>query len=217
MARTRQRATVTGSISARSTLLYATCLAIAGFGFLCFTSPLVMLIGFVALISYVGVYTYSKRITAFSTLIGTVPGAASLLAGYAAATGHLDGIALLLFIIMATWQTAHFYSISLFRLTDYQAAGLPVWPIRHGIGPTQKYILLFIVLFLASNVAFSVVGHTGYTYVLIMGVLSLYWASIGLRQLARLPSDKWGKRLFKISLLVMTAFSCLLALSPILP
>src|SRR5262249_4458865 len=122
MARTQKRALVTHEISVAAALLFAIALGAAGFVVLSRTNPLTVAVGPTAIITYVIFYGWARRHSVHGTLVGTIPGAASLVAGYTAATGRLDTAAWLLFAIMVVWQMAHFYSIATYRLADYKAA-----------------------------------------------------------------------------------------------
>jgi len=56
-------------------------------------------------------------------LIGALPGATPPLIGWAAACGHLDGNAWLLFAIVFLWQLPHFMAIVWMYREDYARAG----------------------------------------------------------------------------------------------
>ncbi|HEX5394881.1 MAG TPA: protoheme IX farnesyltransferase, partial [Candidatus Saccharimonadales bacterium] len=112
MSRTRNRALPAGKVSPAAGLVFGLLLGAAGFWALSFTNALTMAIIAVGYIGYVVAYGWSKRHTVYSTLIGTVPGGASLVAGYTAVTGSLDRAAAILFVIMLAWQMVHFYAIA---------------------------------------------------------------------------------------------------------
>ena len=63
------------------------------------------LLGAIALLLYVLVYTPLKRRTAFSTIVGAIPGAMPPLMGWTAVTGTLDAGGLALFAVLFTWFT----------------------------------------------------------------------------------------------------------------
>jgi heme o synthase len=217
MARTKKRATVTGEISGTAALIYATCLGTLGFGVLWYTNVLVIGLGLGALFGYVILYGIAKRTTIFGTLVGTLPGAASLVAGYVAVTYRLDLGALLLFLIMASWQMPHFYAIAMRRFDDYKAAGLMVWPVKRGIVSTKRQIILFVAVFLIANIVLGLTGYTGYTYSAVIGGLGLYWLWRGLRGLQRTDNQQWARGMFGLSLIILLSLSVMLALAPLLP
>ena len=134
MVRTRNRALAKGVISLKSPVSYATILGIAGMALLCAaTNLLTVVITLAGLVIYVVVYSlYMKRSSVYSTLIGSLAGAAPPLAGYCAVTGSFDLGALILLSIFTLWQMPHCYAIAVYRLDDYTAAGIPVLPVKHG-------------------------------------------------------------------------------------
>jgi heme o synthase len=73
-------------------------------------------------------YTPLKRVTPVCTVVGAVAGAAPPLIGWAAARGHLDPRAWLLFAIVFLWQFPHFMSIAWMYREDYARAGYVVLP-----------------------------------------------------------------------------------------
>ena len=88
---------------------------------------------------YVGIYSLvMKRASAYSTVVGSLAGAAPPLAAYCAVTGRLDLGGLLVLAIFSLWQIPHSYAITIYRFKDYAAASLPVMPVRHGMGDHPK-------------------------------------------------------------------------------
>lgn len=217
MARTRVRALPSGMITAGRALFYAVVLGVLGFAFLSLTNVLTVGIGAAAWLSYVALYGYTKRHTPHGTLIGTLAGGASLVAGYTAVTGRLDITAALLFLIMLTWQMAHFYSIAIFRLDDYKAAGLPVWPAHFGIPSAMRYILVYVAGFGVANALLVLTGRERYVYLLVMVGLSGYWFWSGVSGWRTADKTKWARGMFGRSLIVLLVFAAVLPLGSFLP
>lgn len=84
------------------------------------------LIGLITIIWYNGIYTYTKRITAFAVVPGAVTGALVPLIGWVAAGGGLweKPIIFLEFLIF-TGQIPHFWLMILRYGEEYKLAGLP--------------------------------------------------------------------------------------------
>ena len=216
MKRTSNRALVTGIISARSALIFAAVLGAIGIlSLYLLVNITALIVGLVGFVSYAFIYTFAKHKTVHATLVGTLPGATPPVAGYVAATNHIDGAALILFSTMVAWQMAHFYAISIFRAKEYQAATVPVMSIVKGIKTTRKHIIGYIVAFTCIAPLLSVAGYTGFIYGVVMACVGIYWLHLALRPAAN--SDKWAKRVFGFSLVILLIFSALLVLDTYLP
>lgn len=83
-------------------------------------------IGFLTLIWYNGVYTYSKRATAFAVVPGALTGALPPLIGWVAAGGVLwDKPIVFIQFLIFIGQIPHFWLLILKYGEDYKHAGLP--------------------------------------------------------------------------------------------
>lgn len=218
MKRTAKRPSVTGVISARVGLPYAALLLVAGFGLLFWLTPLITaLLGLFGALSYVVAYGFAKRKTHWGTFVGAFPGAVPPLAGYVAAAGALDWVAYSLFAMMFTWQMVHFYAITLFRMKEYGAAGIPVLPVAKSIKRTLIEMRLYGLLFVLATIWLTIQNGAGFTFLLIMIPLALYWL-LPLNQ--TIHRDKLlavARTIFGRSLIVLLAMSTLWALTDLLP
>src|SRR3982750_2515391 len=98
----------------------------------------------VSILFYVLVYTvWLKRRTAQNIVIGGAAGAFPPLIGWAAATGDVSTLPVLLFAIIFLWTPPHFWALSLFVKTDYANAGVPMLPVVAGIESTRRHVLLY--------------------------------------------------------------------------
>jgi protoheme IX farnesyltransferase len=217
MARTKKRAIASGEISAKSALIYAVLLGILGFLILSGTNWLTVMIGFVAIFSYVVLYGIAKRKTVHGTLVGTIPGAASLVAGYTAVSGKLDAEALILFLIMVAWQMPHFYSIAMYRLSDYKAAKIPVNPLVRGMKNTKFQIICYVFIFILACSALSVFGYAGLSYRVAMLAVGTYWLYKAVKAFETHDDAKWARGMFGFSLIVLLVFSTMISLNSWLP
>jgi protoheme IX farnesyltransferase len=217
MARTKNRSLVTGAITGRQALIFASLLGVVGFLILGFyTNWLVFITGALAIFSYVIVYGLAKRHTVHSTLIGSLPGAAPPVAGYLAFTNHVDAGASLLFLILVFWQMPHFYAIAMYRYKDYKAAGLPILTVRYGMPAARRQTLGYIVLFTLACAAMTLAGPAGYVFLAIMTLTGAYWLIVGIRGYS-LSDSAWGRRMFLTSLKVTIILSTALATGSRLP
>jgi len=211
MARTERRALVTGDIPIANAIIYGATLLVVGTLLLAYgTNLLTLAVALFGFIAYVGPYTFSKRKTVHSTLIGTISGSTPPVIGYVAATGTLDLTALLLFLVMAAWQMAHFYSIAIFRRDEYAAAGIPILSVVKGIEATKKQITVYVVLFLVLWTLLGLWSTTPFTY--LIGLLAgFYWLRLCL-DTSEPDATKWARKQFGWSLWLLLIMSAALAL-----
>jgi protoheme IX farnesyltransferase len=207
MARTRQRALVTGAISPRRALIMAAVLGLAGFTILAVhTNWLTVAVGLVGFVDYVVLYGLSKRRSWTGTLVGSISGAAPVVGGYTAVAGRFDAGALILFLILTCWQMPHFYAIALRRLDDYRAADIPVLPAVRGTKATKTQVVTYMAGFLAAVVALWLAGYSGVFYAVTMGALGIGWLVIGLSGWQAQDTKRWATRVFLYSLILLPAF-----------
>ncbi|HWB33983.1 MAG TPA: protoheme IX farnesyltransferase [Candidatus Paceibacterota bacterium] len=138
MARTKNRAIVTGTISRQSAAAYALVLGLAGgilFGL--YVPALALAAALAGFAVYVLFYTPLKPVSPWALFVGAIAGATPPLVGYLAVTGSLDGYAWALFIAMYLWQLPHFMAIATYRYPEYAAAGVPLF-ITHDPSPMAK-------------------------------------------------------------------------------
>jgi protoheme IX farnesyltransferase len=119
----------------------------------------------ISILFYVLVYTvWLKRRTAQNIVIGGAAGAFPPLIGWAAVTGDVTTLPILLFAIIFLWTPPHFWALSLFVRTDYANAGVPMLPVVAGIESTRRQILLYTLPMIAAAVAPWALGLTGWIY-----------------------------------------------------
>lgn len=211
MERTKKRALVTHSIPLRNALLFGIVLGFIGFGILLFfTNTVTFVVGLIGWVSYVFIYDYVKRHSYYGTLVGAVPGATPVVAGYTAVTGTIDATAVVLFAILFTWQIPHFYAIALFRTKEYAAAKIPLLPIVKGVRQTKIQILLFALLFGVASVLLYSVSNVTVLYLISMITVSAVWVYIIYSGFAGKNTEKWAKKVFGFSLLILLIFCMLM-------
>lgn len=214
MMRTKQRAIVSGLVSTRSAIVYGSVLGAIGLTLLwLFTNALTTLIGVTGLFFYVVVYAIAKRRSTYGTLVGSISGALPPVAGYCAVSNHIYSGAVLLFLVLASWQMPHFYAIATYRLKDYKQAGIPVLPAVKGSQRTKIEILIYTVIFLIASLALFVFGLTGYTYLLVMTIIGLYWAWLAVKGFSTKNNDKWARGMFGFSLIALLTFCLMITLN----
>jgi protoheme IX farnesyltransferase len=217
MKRTKRRAVATGEISRKIAAAYAILLGVIGFVLIfSLANTLTGMLGVIAYVSYVVFYGAAKRTTKWSTVIGTLPGALPLVAGYTTLTGQLELVAGILFLMMTFWQLGHFYAIAMFRQSDYAAADLPVWSVAKGMASTKRQLFLFVWLFFLTTPLLTIIGVTGAVYAVVMSGLALFWVGQGVRYY-RGDDVVWARKMFFVSLSVLLVMCVLIAIGGFLP
>jgi len=166
MKRTQNRPLPTGRLAPRAVLVYGTAVCIIGVLYLAlFVNFLSAAVALFTILSYLFVYTPSKRTTWWSTIIGAVPGAMPPVIGWAAVRGDLSPEAWVLFGIMYLWQIPHFLAIAWMYRVDYARAGFPVLPVTDPDGVrTSRHITWNCLALLVLSVVPTWLGLTGKVY-----------------------------------------------------
>lgn len=174
-------------------------------------NPLTALLAFIALATYVGVYTPMKPRSTLALFVGAVPGAIPPLMGWTAATGRVDAGGLALFALLFAWQIPHFLAISLYLREDYARGGLKVFAIVHGERVTRASIAAATVALVPVSLLLVPLHVAGPWYgatavVLGAGLVALAVAGVGRE------GGRWARSFFLATLLHLTLlFAVLLA------
>ena len=143
-----------------------------------------------SILFYVFIYTvWLKPRTAQNIVIGGAAGAFPPLIGWAAATGTVAALPLLLFAIIFLWTPPHFWALSLFVRSDYAAAGIPMLPVVAGIESTRRQIFIYTLPMAAAAVAPWPLGLTGAVYGVCAAVLSFVFLVLAARVAANRATD----------------------------
>jgi protoheme IX farnesyltransferase len=193
MRRTAGRPLPAGRVTPREALYFGMGLSVAGTLYLALSAnTLTSMIGLIALLSYLFVYTPLKRHTHLCTVIGAFPGAAPVLMGWSAVQGSLAPQAWLLYATLFLWQFPHFLAIAWLYREDYSHAGMLMLPGEHKSGSAFRQMWLTSLALIIASVAPSLVGMTGKLYLyfaLLFGVGLLFFvqraASIRSKRAAR--------------------------------
>ena len=152
---------------------------------------------------YVVVYTiWLKRRTPQNIVIGGAAGAFPPMIGWAAATGDIGWGAIALFAIIFFWTPPHFWALSLYRMDDYAAAGVPMLPVVSGPRETKRQILLYTLVLWPATGAPWLLGVAGNLYGAGALLLSAMFTGTAI-QVWRNDSDRTARRMFTFSLLYL--------------
>ncbi len=150
---------------------------------------------------------WRKPRTAQNIVIGGAAGAFPPLIGWAAATGDISTLPLLLFAIIFLWTPPHFWALSLFVRSDYANAGVPMLPVVAGVQATRRQIFLYTLPMAAAAIAPWAIGLAGWIYGATAVGLSAVFLVLALAVAANRATEpkQMGpeKRLFAFSILYL--------------
>ena len=166
MHRTASRPVAAGRIAPNDALAYGLLLSAASVIVMWFATNTVAAVLLAASIAfYVLIYTmWLKRLTPQNIVIGGAAGAFPPLIGWAAVTGGVSALPLVLFAIVFLWTPPHFWALSLYACKDYARAGVPMLPVTHGAAHTRRQIMLYTILLCAVSLLPLVLHLTGRIY-----------------------------------------------------
>ncbi len=209
MRRTQKRPLPAGRMEKQSALHFGVGLAGFSLALMYFAINLTAtLILAASILFYVFVYTiWLKRRTPQNIVIGGAAGAFPPMIGWAAATGDVTLMPVLLFAIIFLWTPPHFWALALFVKTDYEQAGVPMLPVVAGERSTRIQIGLYTIPMILAAAAPWPLGLAGPVYGIAAAALSGLFLAMAVQVAIRRsePEDKMlpEKRLFKYSILYL--------------
>ncbi len=227
MARTAGRPIPSGRIKPGGALSFGVALGVASVLVLGLATNwfaagvLALTIGF-----YVFIYTaWLKRRTAQNIVIGGAAGAFPPVIGWAAVTGGVDVLPLLLFAIIFVWTPPHFWALSLWTHGEYARAGVPMLPVVSGARETRRQILYYTIALAPLGVVPALIGQAGIAYGVVAALLGAVfiqravavWRDEQDESGMSLTRDRPAKKLFGYSILYLFALFGALAIDHLLP
>jgi len=183
MQRTAKRPLADGRLMPAEGLAFGLGLSLISYYILaCFVNGLAALLSLTGIIYYVILYSlWLKKATVQNIVIGGGAGAIPPMVGYAAATGHLDWTAWILFAIIFMWTPPHFWALAIVRMKDYQNAGVPMLPVVRGELETRRQIFVYTIELVLVTLLLPILDLAGNLYLissLVFGGALLYaaWA-----------------------------------------
>jgi protoheme IX farnesyltransferase len=164
----------------------------------------------VSILFYVLIYTvWLKRRTPQNIVIGGAAGAFPALIGWAAVTGRVDLLPVLLFLLVFLWTPPHFWALSLFVNSDYAAAGVPMMSVVAGTKATRLQAFLYTLPMVAVAILPWPLGLAGPIYGVAALALNLVFLALATRVGFSREEDpalmKAERRLFAYSILYLFA------------
>ena len=171
MNRTNRRPLPTGEMSLREAYLICAFNLIIGTILLALINWKSAVLGLLAFISYVFIYTPLKQKSPWAVFVGAFPGAIPPMLGAIAHTNAFGFEPGVLFFVQFTWQFPHFWAIAWVLYDDYNKAGFSLLPSKTG---RSKHSAFQIMLYALALIPFSLIPWLlGWT-----GIYSLIFATV---------------------------------------
>jgi protoheme IX farnesyltransferase len=222
MRRTAGRPIPAGRMAPGSALGFGVVLACASVLMMAIATNLVAAGGLaLSICFYVFVYTiWLKRRTPQNIVIGGAAGAFPPVIGWAAVTGTVDLVPLLMFAIIFFWTPPHFWSMSLYASEDYGRAGVPMLPVVSGPRITRAWVLAYTLALVPVAISPWAVGFVGIDYLILALILSAMFVYHALRVLmdgqgpggTSLTNNAPARKAFRFSLMHLFLLFAALAL-----
>ena len=217
MVRTKNRPLVMGKISPMNALVFGIVLSLCGCIFLYYLiNPLTAWISAATVFLYILIYTPSKRITTWNTIIGSIPGALPPVGGWVAATGSLAPPAWILFGILFCWQMPHFLAIAIIYAADYEKGGFKMLPSIYPESKRTSYVILFFtVALLVTSLGLYILKVGGIVYAVGAALLGVAFFMVALKVIME-SNKKNARRLMLASIIYLPLLFIIILIERIL-
>lgn len=170
---------------------------------------------------YAVVYTmWLKPNTPQNIVIGGAAGAFPPVIGWAAVTGDITLLPVLMFALIFFWTPPHFWALALFMKSDYGAAGIPMLPNVAGQRATRNQIFGYSFVLAGIAIAPVLMGLAGMIYGATAIVLNAIFLALAFAvwrsETTEASAMKAEKRLFAFSILYLFVAFASLALDRML-
>ena len=169
---------------------------------------------------YVIVYTiWLKRKTTQNIVIGGAAGALPPVIGWTIATGEINFLPIILFLIIFFWTPSHFWALSLYKSDDYKKARIPMLPVVSGIKITKINIFIYSLILVPITLIPFFLGYFGKTYFVFSSIFNLYYVYLCFKLIRAKKIDNEiiiAKRVFGYSILYLFAIFILILIDKIL-
>ncbi len=205
MPRTQGRPLVTGLITPRQALVFATMLEVGAFAVLWSGANLLAaLFALSATLFYVFVYTlWLKRTSTQNIVIGGAAGAVPVLVGWAAVRDSVGWAPVVLFAVMFLWTPPHFWALAIRYADDYRAADVPMLPAVATPEVTVRKMIGYTVVMVVATLVLIPVADLGWVYSVAACALGSLFL-LGTIDLGRNPTPQRSMRVFGYSITYVT-------------
>ncbi len=192
-----------GAISPKKALIFAIAIGITGvliFGFL--FNWLTAGLSLATILFYSLLYTlWLKPNTSQNIVIGGIAGAMAPVGAWAAATGRMDLLPWIMFLIIFLWTPPHFWALALFYKDDYIRSKLPMMPVIKGDVVTLNQILIYSIVLVLTSITLVFTG-SGWIYLGAALILGYYFIKKSLRA-KKSQEEKDYRSLFGYSIIYL--------------
>lgn len=221
MGRTSSRPLVTGDITGRAAVIFATVLGALSIAWLwVFTTPLAALLSFAAILFYVFVYTlWLKRRSEQNIIWGGIAGCFPVLIGWAAVTGSLGLEALILFLVVFLWTPPHYWPLSMKYRDDYARVKVPMLAVVREAPVVGLQVILYAWATAAASLLLIPVAPMGIVYTVVAVVAGGWFLveSHRLYQRSLRGGELTPMRVFHSSITYLTLLFLAVGVDPLLP
>ncbi|MDP5129108.1 MAG: heme o synthase [Pontimonas sp.] len=221
MGRTSARPLVTGDISGRSALVFASVLGVLSVAWLwVFTTPLAAGLSLGAILFYVFVYTlWLKRRSEQNIIWGGIAGCFPVLIGWAAVTGSLSLEAWILFLVVFLWTPPHYWPLSMKYREDYARVDVPMLAVVRDSPVVGLQVILYAWATVAASLLLIPVAPMGLLYsVVALGAGGWFvFESHRLYQRSLRGGELAPMKVFHSSISYLTLLFLAVGIDPLLP
>lgn len=221
MKRTENRPLVTGEISDRNALIFASVLGVLSVVWLlATTNVLAAVLAAVAIFFYVVIYTVVlKRHSEQNIIWGGIAGCFPVLIGWAAVTGSLDWPAWVFFLVIFLWTPAHYWPLSMRYREDYAAAGVPMLGVVRGRATVGLQVILYAWATVVASLLLIPAPGISWVYTVVAVLSGGYFILQAHRLYGSAIRGQEGKpmQVFHGSITYLSVISIAIAVDPLLP
>ena len=140
------------------------------------------ILGLLAMVIYIIIYTPLKKITPFAVFIGAIPGSIPPLLGYTAVSNSFGLEPGILFMVQFFWQFPHFWALAWKLDDDYKKAGFRLLPSGNRNQKSAFQIMLYSAFLIPVSMLPWAAQMTGFWSMIIAVIISLvmYYPAIKL-------------------------------------
>ncbi len=176
MNRTNRRPLPTGEMSLKEAFIIVILFLFIGTYLLWLINMKSAVLGLLAFLSYVFVYTPLKQITPWAVFVGAFPGAIPPFLGAIAATDAFGFVPGVLFFVQFTWQFPHFWAIAWVLYDDYKKAGFSLLPSKEGKSKASGFqIMAYSLALIPFSLMPWLLGWTGVVTLISASLLGIWF------------------------------------------